>query len=187
MNLEWGSKEAWKFDTNVGLVLTRDKKGKDNIMACEWTHNISYVPWLIAICIRKGNRSGKNVKERKQFSVNLASETENILSSVAGGSHGDSIDKIAALKDLGFKFEPAKKIKTLVIPHASLIAECKLVKTISPGSHDVFIGEVVHSAVGDKDSLIYHEGKYWKKGESIRKPDELEMTRIKSIIEKHKM
>lgn len=187
MDLKWGSPEANKFDTNVGLVLTRSKKGENNIMACEWTHNISYTPWLIAVCIGKGKKSGKNIKETKQFSVNLASEDENVISSVAGGSHGGEVDKIAVLKDLGFKFREADKIKALVIPSSSLIAECKLVKKIDlGGSHDIFVGEVLHSKVGEKDSLIYHEGKYWKKGDNIPRPNEDIMAKIKSMIEKHR-
>lgn len=188
MDLKWGSNEAWKFYTNVGLITTRDKKGKDNILACEWTHVVSYTPWLIAVCIGKGKKSAQNILESKEFIVNLASEKQNEVSSIAGGSHGNEVDKIGVLKDLGYKFEKGEKVKTLRLIDSSLIAECKLVRVLEDlGSHDIFIGEVLASKVNDVSSLVYHEGKYWKRGENIPKPNEKEMKRISEAVEKNKV
>lgn len=188
MDLKWGSKEAWKFYTNVGLITTRDKKGKDNILACEWTHVVSYTPWLIAVCIGKSKKSAENIIASKEFVVNIASEKQNEVSSIAGGNSSNEVDKISVLKDLGYKFEKGEKVKALRLSGSSLIAECKLVRTIADlGSHDIFIGEVVESKIGDAQSLVYHEGKYWKRGENIPKPDEKEMQRINKAIEKNKI
>jgi flavin reductase (DIM6/NTAB) family NADH-FMN oxidoreductase RutF len=46
-------------------------------------------------------------------------------------------------------------------------AECKLVKQGELGDHIIFIGEVVEiSADENIRPLLYHNGKYWKLGET---------------------
>ena len=50
MDLPWGDDCSKKFVTNVGLI-TSDGPHGPNIMACEWTHHVSYSPGLIAVCI----------------------------------------------------------------------------------------------------------------------------------------
>ena len=50
MDLPWGDEISNKFITNVGLITSDGPFGAD-VMACEWTHHISYSPGLIAVCI----------------------------------------------------------------------------------------------------------------------------------------
>ncbi len=181
MDLKWGSKGARKFVTNVGLITT-----KDNIMACEWTHQVSYEPSIIAICVNKGAYTNSIVNRTKEFGVNLASIEQSLLSSVAGGHNGKQVDKIKALKQLGFKFYKAKKIKTLMVKDAALNAECKLLKKIELGEYTMFLGKVVNVAIGKKEPLAYHNGKYWILDKVIQKPDENKIEEIRNIMEKNK-
>ena len=68
---------------------------------------------------------------------------QSVLSSIAGGYSGSKYDKINALKELGFEFYDASKIKGLMVKGASLNVECKLFQEITFGDHIMFIGEVM--------------------------------------------
>jgi len=188
MDLPYGSDYAKKFITNVGLITTTGPQG-DNIMAAEWTHFISYKPGRIAVLVGKHYRkaTGVNIKKTKEFGISIASTDQNVLSSLAGKVSGNEYDKIAALKELGFRFYKGKKIKALMVQGACLNVEMKLVKTIEAGSHTMFIGEALEATANpDKEPLAYYQYKYWKMGDNIHKPPQEELDRMNAVLEKHK-
>ena len=185
MDLAWGDQKTGKFVTNVGII-TSDGPHGPNVMACEWTHHVSYKPGLIAVCIRPSDATHDNIKKTKEFGVNLCAPDQNVLSSVSGGSSGKGIDKIGVLKELGFKFYKAKNIKTLMVEGAVLNVECKLFKEISLGDHTMFVGEIVEASANDKDPLVYHNLKYYELGKNIPKPSEKELEKMKKLVEKYK-
>jgi|SRR5215213_3878951 len=84
-------------------------------MTCEWTHHLSYDPGLVAVSIGHTKTIVENIRALKEFAVNLCVSDQSILSSVAGGYSGSKYDKISALKELGFQFYDANKIKTLMV------------------------------------------------------------------------
>jgi len=186
MDLPWGDERTKQFITNVGLITTDGPYGP-NVMACEWTHQVSYSPGLIAVCIGHGKATYENIKKTAQFGVNICSTQQSILSSVAGSHSGKNIDKIKALQELGFKFYKAKTIKSLMIEDSVLNIECKLFKNIPLGDHTMFVGkisEITHNS--EKEPLAYHKGNYWIMNTNIQKPSDKERERIKKIIEKYK-
>ncbi|MDO8624506.1 MAG: flavin reductase family protein, partial [Candidatus Diapherotrites archaeon] len=127
VDLPWGDARTATFATSVGLI-TSDGPNGPNIMACEWTHQLSYSPGLIAVCIGPDKATGQNIEATKEFGVNIAATDQNILSSVAGRNSGKKFDKIAALKELGFQFFKAKKIKAPMVSGAAMNAECRLIE-----------------------------------------------------------
>jgi flavin reductase (DIM6/NTAB) family NADH-FMN oxidoreductase RutF len=181
VDLKWEDPRASKFVTSVGLITTRGATG-DNIMSSEWTHHISYSPGFIAVCINKTNpATAKNIEESEEFTVNLASVEQSVIASISGNDHGNEVDKIALLKEIGFKFSPAKKVKTLVLEGSSLVAECKLMETIDVGgSHTIFIGEIVEIYPENKhESLVYYKRKFWHADKQIAKPDQEVLGQLK--------
>ena len=110
MDLPWGDEISNKFITNVGLITSDGPFGAD-VMACEWTHHISYSPGLIAVCIGQNKATHENINQTKEFGVNLCSTEQSIMSSVAGGYTGSRYNKMNALKELGFEFYEGKKIR----------------------------------------------------------------------------
>ena len=183
MDLPWGDERAIKFVTNVGLI-TSDGPNGPNIQSAEWTHHISYSPGLIAVCLGRDRTTRENILVTKEFGVSLAAANQNIMASVAGGSHGKDVDKIGALKELGFRFYKAKKINALMVEGAILNAECKVAKFIELGDHTMFVGEVQEATAGKDEPLVYHSLKFWKLGESMPKPAEAEFEKIKKMAEK---
>ena len=185
MKLPWNDPCSNKFATTIGLITSNGRYGND-IMACEWTHHISYDPGLIAISLGPTKATVKNIKISKEFGVNLCALDQSVIASVAGGFSGINYNKIEALKELGFEFYQAKKIKSLMLDRASLNVECKLIREIKFGDHIMFIGEVVYAVQNpEKKSLIYHDRKYWSL-QPLVKPSQEERERIRKIVEKHR-
>lgn len=72
-----------------------------------------------------------------------------------------------------------------MVENASLNVECKLFKEITLGDHIMLIGEVIDAFDNpEKQSLIYHNGKYWSLQSAI-KPTQEERDRIQNVMEKY--
>lgn len=186
MDLPWGDERTKQFVTNVGLITSDGPFGPD-IMACEWTHHISYSPGLIAVCIRPDDATHANIQTTKEFGVNIASAEQAAMSSISGGNTGKNVDKIKVLEELGFKFYKAKKIKAPMVHGAVLNIECKLIKEISLGDHTMFVGEVVEASINPgKVPLVLHGGMYGQVAHNIPKPSQEERESISKIIQKYR-
>lgn len=186
MDLPWGDEKSQQFITNVGII-TSDGPFGPNVMACEWTHHISYKPGLIAICIGPGKATHANIHTSKEFGVSIASTEQSVLSSIAGGNTGKDVYKVKILEELGFKFYRAKQIKALMVQDAVLNMECKLVQETPLGDHVMFVGEVIEASVNPaRTPLAYHKGKYGEVVQNISKPSQEEHDRIAAIIAKYR-
>jgi flavin reductase (DIM6/NTAB) family NADH-FMN oxidoreductase RutF len=186
MDLLWNDRRTRQFVTNVGLI-TSDGPLGPNIMAAEWTHHISYSPSLIAVNIRGHDATAENISESREFGVNIAAESQNVICSIAGRYKGIYVDKISVLKESGIAaFYNAKRINNVpMLVGAAMNAECKLVKQEDMGDHIMFIGEVIDiSADENIRPLLYHNGKYWRLGEAITKPPAEILNRIEELAHK---
>src|SRR3989338_1447775 len=173
MDLGWGNEKASKFVTNVGLITTEGPAGQ-NIMSAEWTYYVSWSPALISVHIsggKTGKATAENISATKEFGVSIAAEDQNVLTSIAGGSHGRETDKMPILREMGFEFYKSKSIKPLLVKGAAINAECRLKEIVEVGDHTMFVGEVLEiEAHADKKPLAYSFGKYYRLGEQIHKP-----------------
>ncbi len=185
MDLKYGGDEAKKFITNVGLVSSSGSIG-DNIMSAEWTHVISYSPWLIMINIGEDSASAKNIIHSKEFGVSIASNKQANLSSISGRVSGNKVNKISMLKEVGITFYKAKKINAMMPNGAALNLECKVVKHEKVGNKVMVIGEVVESSV-DKNAtpLIFSSGEYKSVSEFTQSDPRIEQKNIEELAAKH--
>ena len=188
MDLLWNDRRTRQFVTNVGLI-TSDGPFGPNIMAAEWTHHISYSPSLIAANIRGHDTTAQNIKESKEFGISIAAENQNLICSIVGKYKGIHVDKITILNDAGIAaFYNAKRITKEVpmLVGAAMNAECKLVKQEELGDHIMFVGEVIEiSADENIRPLLYHNGRYWRLGEALIKPQPDILIRIEELAQKH--
>jgi len=186
MDIPWGSDIANRFITNVGLITTHGIYGH-NIMACEWTHHLSYKPALIGISVHPRHATHEHIKANKEFGVCIASTHQSVLSSLAGKDSGKIIDKIKIAKELGFKFSAAKNIHVMMIEGASVNLECKLHQEIPLSDHTLFIGEVIAGNFSpDEKPLAYHSGKYFEMTSTLEKPSAEMREKIKMLFEQYK-
>jgi len=184
MDLSYSDDRTNKFISNVGLVTSNGPFGH-NIMACEWTHQISHRPGLMAIGVNPRAATNTNIKETGVFGISIASVKQAGLSSIAGNNSGKKVLKIKALEELGFTFLKAKHIDTYLVKDAALTIECKVIKTIDVGSHTAFIGEIIEATASEEEPLAYNQGKYWKLTQRIPRPPEEELKKNKEVIDKH--
>lgn len=186
MDIPWGSDIANRFITNVGLVTTNGIHGH-NIMACEWTHHLSYNPALVGIALHPRHASHEHIKANKEFGLCLTSTRQSVLSSLAGKDSGKKINKIKIAEELGFTFSPAKKINTLLVDGTAVQLECKLHQEIQLGDHTLFVGEAIAGVFNPEEKpLAYHNGKYWNMTTTLEKPSAELREKIKMLFEKYK-
>lgn len=186
MDILWGDEKTANFVSHIGLITTDGSHGPD-IMACEWTQQISYRPALFAIYVGPNKATYDNILATKEFGLHIAAHDQSVLTSIAGGQTGRKIDKIRALTELGYRFRKAETLSVPMLEGAAFWAECVLIDHRTYGDHEMFIGEAKVAEVDrEKVPLLYHSGKYWHRGEQIQKPPAEELEKIAAIIQKAK-
>lgn len=186
MDLTYESPAREAFVTNVGLVTSNGPHGH-NIMAAEWTFQISYDPGLIAISVGPKKATHDNIAAAQYFGVTIAAEDQNILASISGAYSGKDVDKIGLLKELGVAFSRAEHIDVWMPEGGVLHVECDMIDQRTHGDHVVFVGKAL-SVIADpaKRPLVYHRGQYWGVGEHLRKPSQEERTTMHQVAEKYR-
>lgn len=174
-----------KFASNVAVISSNGPIG-NNVMTCAWIVRVSNNPLMVAIAIGKDRASYNNIKKSKEFGASICSTEQNVLASIAGSCSGKDVDKIKVLEELGFKFYKAKKINVLMIEDCCLNMECKVINEIPAGDHVIFVGEVVEGKSNDKLPILYNLGKYFGVGQQVMKPNQEDLDRINSLVEKNK-
>jgi len=143
----------------------------ENVMAAEWTMQISYDPMLMAIFIHEGTATFENIKKTKEFGINVSTDEQATAVNIAGGYSRKELDKLK-IKN-AFNMIPSRKINPPSIAGCIINVECKLVTMKKFGDHIMVIGKAVEISYDEsKKPLIYHTGRYFRLGlaiESFRK------------------
>ncbi|NOJ27632.1 MAG: hypothetical protein DA330_06445 [Nitrososphaera sp.] len=171
------------FATTVGLITTNGKNGP-NVMAAEWTMQVSYEPMLISIFIRDSPTLW-NIKQTGEFGVNIASDMQAELVNIAGGYSGSEIQKF----DIPGIFDIYKtKTGLPMIKGCALNAECKVQTIQEIGDHVMVVGQTISAEFDEaKKPLIYSRGNYWKtagkisSGRKVAKISEEDMAEFKKM------
>lgn len=128
------------FPTPVVLVTCVDASGKPNIITLAWAGVVNSDPPMVSISIRPHRHSHPCVKNTKDFVVNLPTEELVRKVDACGILSGKDVDKFQAM---GWHPAPAEKVKAPLIEECPVQLECEVKETLSLGSHDLFIGQVV--------------------------------------------
>ena len=128
------------FPTPVVLVSCVDETGKSNIITLAWVGVVNSEPPMVGISIRPGRFSHGCVSRSKEFVVNLPSEEMVRKVDACGILSGRETDKFASM---GWKQVPALKVRPPLIDECPVQMECRVRETVSLGSHDLFLGEIV--------------------------------------------
>lgn len=140
--------------TPVVLLSCKGKKGRPNLITLAWAGVCCSEPPIIGVAIRPKNRwSHHLVKESGEFVANIP--TEKIASQVdfCGTVSGKDHDK---LKETGLTPIPAAKVKAPLVAECPVNMECKVVKVLKLGTHDLFLGQVLE--VHADETLFTSEG-----------------------------
>ena len=135
------------------VVLVTCGRERPNIITLAWVGTLCSKPPLLGIGVRPSRYSHALIKATGEFVVNIP--TADMVKAVdyCGHVSGRDVDKFAAC---GLTPEPASVVRAPLIAQCPINLECKVVRTISLGTHDLFIGEVV--AVQVDGSLLDEQG-----------------------------
>jgi flavin reductase (DIM6/NTAB) family NADH-FMN oxidoreductase RutF len=125
----------------VPVVLVSCGHGeRANIITIAWTGILCSSPPQVGIGVRPDRHSHGLIQETGEFVVNVPGE--GLLDEVeyCGFVSGREVDKFAAR---GLTPVPGSAVQTPIIAECPINIECRVSHTLSLGSHDLFIGEVV--------------------------------------------
>ncbi|HEB12157.1 MAG TPA: flavin reductase family protein [Actinobacteria bacterium] len=142
------------FPTPVVLVTTVDDNGRANIITLAWVGIVCSNPLMISAAIRPNRHSHGLLKTTPELVVNVPTRDLVAKTDYCGCVSGRTTDKFAAT---GFTALSSQQIKPPMIQECPINLECRVVKTLSLGSHDVFISEVVLIHVDEE--LLNDKGK----------------------------
>lgn len=164
----------------VPVVLVTCSHGEEaNIIAIAWTGILCSKPPQLGIGVRPERHSHSLIREAGEFVVNVP--PERLLEKVdyCGMVSGREVDKFEAT---GLTAAPASLLKTPIIAECPINIECRVMRIIPLGSHDLFIGEVVAVQIDEEvlnedgridykkaRSLVFTGDQYWSLGSLLGK------------------
>ena len=150
--------------------------GKPNFMTAAWCGIACMKPPAVSVAIHKSRYTLEGIAQEGAFSLNVPSTEQVRLVDHCGIYSGRKVDK-AALFDV-FTGDLAN---VPLIRECPLNLECKVLHTLTVGSHDLVVGEIVQAHLSDScekdgkpdpekmDPLIYCPGvsEYFSLGRSV--------------------
>lgn len=126
---------------------------------------VSANPPMLAVSIRPTRYSYNMIKETKEFVINVPTMSIVKETLFCGRRSGKQHDKF---KETGLTPLPAKMVKPPIIKECVAHLECKLLKQITAGDHEILVGEILTAYVNEgifdkiydlnKVKPIYHMG-----------------------------
>jgi flavin reductase (DIM6/NTAB) family NADH-FMN oxidoreductase RutF len=124
-----------------------------NIITMAWVGTLCSDPPLVGIGVRPSRHSHGLIHKVGEFVINLPTAEQTRWLDYCGMVSGRDTDKWAAC---GFSQAPATEVQVPLIAECPVNIECRLQQTLSLGSHDLFIGEVV--AVQMDEAVLNERG-----------------------------
>ncbi|MCW1297715.1 MAG: flavin reductase family protein [Candidatus Parvarchaeota archaeon] len=127
------------FPRPVALITTISKEGKDNVATFSFLMPISFEPKYVAFSVSPNRHSFKNLKETKEFVMNILSKEMKKEAEICGSFSGKEKDKFVLAK---LTKEKAEKVKPPLIKECPISFECKVVLMQEFGDHYLVVGKV---------------------------------------------
>ena len=121
------------------LVSCRDRDGRNNALVVGFCANVSLSPAMVMVGIVPSRYSHHMVKESGCFVVNLPAKGYEKEYGFLGSKSGRDGDKFAAMD---IAWEDARYVDAPILSDCPVHIECKVVESIMPGTHELFIGKV---------------------------------------------
>lgn len=129
------------------VVSCRGNNGENNALVVAYGCNCSYAPPMAMVGIVPSRHSYHLIKESGCFIINLPSKDFEEEYNYLGSHSGRDEDKFAKMN---IKFEDGKQVNAPVLTGCPVNIECEIVDSIMCGSHEMFVGKVVHIHADEK-------------------------------------
>ncbi len=129
------------------VMVTCGEYGKNpNIITISWCGIVCSEPPMLSIAVRENRYSFGMIQKSGEFVVNITGSDLAVAADFCGNHSGKDYDKF---KETGLTPEPASKVKAPLIKDSPINLECIVRETLNPGSHHIFIAEIVATHVDE--------------------------------------
>ncbi|MCL6634630.1 MAG: flavin reductase family protein [Peptococcaceae bacterium] len=129
------------FPVPTVLVTSCLAGGEPNIITIAWTGIMNSEPPVVYIGVRPvGRHSHRLIRESGEFVINIPSAGQARAVDYCGTVSGRDVNKF---RETGLTPLPASRVAAPLIAECPVNVECRVRQTISLGSHDVFIADVL--------------------------------------------
>ncbi|MAG14517.1 MAG: NADPH-flavin oxidoreductase [Dehalococcoidales bacterium] len=128
------------------LLVGADVAGRPNFMTAAWGGVANSEPPMISVAIRPGRYTHKGVSQNLTFSVNIPSVDLLKETDYCGIKSGSKVNKTEACQ---FKVFYGKLGNAPLIEQCPVNLECRVMYTLSLGSHSLFIGRIEETYVSE--------------------------------------
>lgn len=132
------------------LVTCVGADGRPNIITAAAVTAASHTPPMFVVAIREDRYSHDLIKETGEFVLNLPSVELLEATDLCGRLSGRDMDKFREAK---LTPVPASKVRPPLIKECPVNIECRVVASIKPGTHTLYVGEAL---------AVHMEGGYWR-------------------------
>lgn len=159
------------------MVSVRDKEGNDNIITVAWAGTVCTNPPMVSISVRPERYSYHMIEESGEFVINLVTKDLVFATDYCGVRSGRDVDKF---KEMHLTKGAADCVKAPLIAESPVNIECKVTECLKPGSHHIFLAEVVSVHIderymdekgkfhlNDTGLVTYSHGEYFALGEKL--------------------
>ena len=177
-----GKREMWKpgnmlYPVPAVMVSCKRPGEAPNIITVAWAGTVCSDPPMVSVSVRKERYSYDIIRESGEFVVNLVNRGLVYGADYCGVKSGRDVDKF---KELGLTALPLPHVKAPGIGESPVCLECKVIRQIPLGTHDMFLAEVLGVSVDgqflDKKGKFhlnrsglaaYSHGEYFALGEKL--------------------
>ena len=151
-------KQIWKPGTLLSpvppAIVTCGSMERPNLLTVAWTGIVNSNPPMTYVSIRPERYSYGLIKESGEFAINLTTGALVRAADFCGVRSGKDLDKFEAVH---LHPQKAEKISAPLLAESPLSLECRVVKALPLGSHEMFLAEIV--AVQVDASLVDENGR----------------------------
>jgi flavin reductase (DIM6/NTAB) family NADH-FMN oxidoreductase RutF len=153
-------------------------EGQKNLITLAWVGIVNSEPPMLSVSIRPQRYSHQLIKESGQFVVNVPGDDLAAAVDLCGNVSGRDTDKFALT---GLTARRASQVDAPIVAECPVNLECRVRQTLTLGSHDLFIAEIVAVQVSEEfvdhgridagklKPLVYAGGEYFSVGAHLGK------------------
>lgn len=182
MRTDKSTREYWKpgnllYPVPAVMVSCSRPGERPNIITVAWAGTICSEPPMLSISVRKERYSYDIIRESGEFVVNLVNRDLVRAADYCGVKSGRDVDKFG---ETGLIPMPSKSIAAPGIAKSPVCLECRVVKQLPLGSHDLFLAEILEVSVdgqyldekgkfhlNSSGLIAYSHGEYFALGEKL--------------------
>ena len=142
-----------RWASGISVVTTKTESFGTQGMTVTAFSSVSVDPPQVLVCINANADTGDGIQESKCFAVNILNSNQEDISNQFAGS--------CSQKERFSNVSWSEGMTGAPILNESLASlDCKVVKQISAGTHQIFIGEVRNVVCRSGEPLLYYRSAY---------------------------